>query len=144
VHLSALFSAARDHKSTRHAPCHEDELGEWRFTSTHSSTSPLDGSEWSASRRGRFIPREIAPGTHWIGGGVGPRTGLDAVVKRKITSLRRDSNPDHPIVHSEEEGKSSTHLSMITYITYVLWNFLPYKAVYDSITYRYDCVLLTL
>jgi hypothetical protein len=43
-------------------------------------------------------PREIAPGTHWIGGWVGPRAGLDAVVKRKISSPRRESNPRTPIV----------------------------------------------
>jgi hypothetical protein len=36
-------------------------------------TSALDGSEWSASHTGRFIPKEKAPGTHWIGGWVGPR-----------------------------------------------------------------------
>jgi hypothetical protein len=47
-------------------------------------TSALYGTEWSASRYGRFIPREIAPGTPWIGGWVGLRAGLDAVVKRKI------------------------------------------------------------
>jgi hypothetical protein len=29
---------------------------------------------------------------------VGPRAGLDAVSKRKIPGLRRDSNPDQPIV----------------------------------------------
>jgi len=29
-------------------------------------SSTLDGSEWSASRSGRFTPRERAPGTHWI------------------------------------------------------------------------------
>jgi len=29
------------------------------------------------------IPTERAPGTHWIGGRVGLRAGLDAVVKRK-------------------------------------------------------------
>jgi hypothetical protein len=38
-------------------------------------------------------PRERAPGTHWIGGRVGPRAVLDAVVKRKIPSPRRESNP---------------------------------------------------
>jgi len=27
-------------------------------------TSALDGGEWSASRPGRFIPRERAPDTH--------------------------------------------------------------------------------
>jgi hypothetical protein len=47
-------------------------------------TSALDGGEWSASRLCRFTPGERAPGTHWIGGWVGPRFGLDAVEKRKI------------------------------------------------------------
>jgi len=49
-------------------------------------TSALDGGEWSASRFGRFIPRERAPGIHWIGCWVGPRADLDKVAKRK-TSL---------------------------------------------------------
>jgi len=31
-------------------------------------------------------PKERTPGTHWIGGWVGPKTGLDTVVKRKIPS----------------------------------------------------------
>jgi hypothetical protein len=30
-------------------------------------TSALVGSEWSASRHGRFTPREQTPSTHWIG-----------------------------------------------------------------------------
>jgi hypothetical protein len=29
---------------------------------------------------------------------MGPRAGLDAVVKRKIPNTCRASNPDHPIV----------------------------------------------
>jgi hypothetical protein len=56
----------------------------------------IDGSEWSASRPGRFTPRERVPGTSWTGGWVGPRAILDAVVKRKILSPRRESNPDRP------------------------------------------------
>jgi hypothetical protein len=46
-----------------------------------------------------FTPRLLypqgksPPGTHWIGGWVGPRAGLDAVVWRKIPSPCRDSNP---------------------------------------------------
>jgi hypothetical protein len=39
--------------------------------------------EWSAPRPGRFTPGERSPGTHWIGGWVGPRAGLDDV-KRKL------------------------------------------------------------
>jgi hypothetical protein len=52
-----------------------------------------NGGEWSASRPGRFTPRERAFGTHWIGGWVGPGAGLDAVVKRKIPSPYRNSDP---------------------------------------------------
>jgi hypothetical protein len=61
-------------------------------------TAALDGGEWSASRPGRFTRMETAPGTHWIGGWVGPRAVLDRVVKRKIPSPRRKSNPRTPIV----------------------------------------------
>jgi hypothetical protein len=45
-------------------------------------TSALDGVEWSVSRPGRFTPGESAPGTHWIGGWVDTRAGLDDVEKR--------------------------------------------------------------
>jgi hypothetical protein len=72
------------------APRHEGVLREWRYSSTHSLTSALDGSEWSASRSGRFIPRETDPGTKWIGGWVGPRAVLDAVVTRKIPTPARN------------------------------------------------------
>jgi hypothetical protein len=58
--------------------------------------SALDGGEWSVSHPGRFTPRErtLVP----IRGWVGPRTVLDAEVKRKIPSPRRESNPLTPIV----------------------------------------------
>jgi hypothetical protein len=58
----------------------------------------LNGGEWSASRPGRFTPRERVPGTHWIGGWVDPRAVLDAVVKKKITTPRRESKSRTPIV----------------------------------------------
>jgi hypothetical protein len=50
-------------------------------------TSALAGGEWSVSRPGRFTPGERAPGTHWIGGWVGHRAGLDDVEKRKFLTL---------------------------------------------------------
>jgi len=40
--------------------------------------SALDGSEWSASRPGRFTPRERDSGTPWRGGWVGAIAVLDA------------------------------------------------------------------
>jgi hypothetical protein len=60
--------------------------------------SALDGGEWSASSPGRFAPSDTAPCTHRIGGWVGPSAVLDRVVKRKIPSPRRESNPRTPIV----------------------------------------------
>jgi hypothetical protein len=61
-------------------------------------TLALDGDEWSASRPCRFTPGVGAPGTHWIGGWVDPRGGLDAVAKRKKSHQCpcRELNPDHP------------------------------------------------
>jgi hypothetical protein len=50
-------------------------------------TSALVGGERSASRLGRFILGGKAPRTHWRGGWVGLRTGLDAVDKRKFLTL---------------------------------------------------------
>jgi hypothetical protein len=61
-------------------------------------TSALVGGKWSASRPGRFNPGERAHGTHWIGGWVGPRAGLDDVEKRKFLPPR-DSNSDPSVVH---------------------------------------------
>jgi hypothetical protein len=42
--------------------------------------------------------RERVPGTHWIGYCVDPRTGLEAVLKRRIPSSRGESKTDHPIL----------------------------------------------
>jgi hypothetical protein len=45
-----------------------------------------------------LYPRGKTPGTHWIGGRVGPRAGLDAGARRKILYPCRGSNLDLPIV----------------------------------------------
>jgi hypothetical protein len=50
-------------------------------------TSALVGGECSASRPCRFIPGKRAPGTHWVGGWVGPRAALDDVEKGKFLTL---------------------------------------------------------
>jgi hypothetical protein len=60
-------------------------------------SSALAGGEWSASRLCRFTPEERTPGTHWIGGWVDPRVGLDDVDNRKFLTLR-DSNSDPSVV----------------------------------------------
>jgi hypothetical protein len=45
-------------------------------------TSALVGSEWLALPSGKRVP-----GTHWIGGWLDPRTGLDDVQKRQFLTL---------------------------------------------------------
>jgi hypothetical protein len=50
-------------------------------------TSALFGGEWSASCPDRFTSEEKAPGTHWIGGWLEPRAGLDDVKKKKFLTL---------------------------------------------------------
>jgi hypothetical protein len=50
-------------------------------------TSALVEGEWSASRPGHFTPWERATGTHWIGGSVDPRIGLDDMKKRNFLPL---------------------------------------------------------
>jgi hypothetical protein len=52
-------------------------------------TLALDGGEWPASCPSHFTPSEIAPGTHWTGGRVGPRAGMDVMEKRKILPQQR-------------------------------------------------------
>jgi hypothetical protein len=56
---------------------------EWRYSSTHIFLPSALNGEWSASRPGRFTPEKRAPGTHRIGGWMGPRADLDDVEKRK-------------------------------------------------------------
>jgi hypothetical protein len=43
--------------------------------------SALLGGERSVSRPAHFNPEERVPVTHWIGGRVGPRAGLDDIKK---------------------------------------------------------------
>jgi hypothetical protein len=59
-------------------------------------TSALVEDEWLASRPQPLYPRKRAIGTHWIGSWVGPRAGLDAMEKRKISFSCRRSNPGRP------------------------------------------------
>jgi hypothetical protein len=50
-------------------------------------TSALVGGAWFASRPGRFIPRERAPGTHLIGW-VGPRSDWTVILKVLMLKTR--------------------------------------------------------
>jgi hypothetical protein len=99
---------------------HEGVLGEWRYSSNHSLTSAQDGGEWSASSPGRFTPKERAPGTHCMGGWMGPRAVLNAVVKRKIPSLRQESNPITPIVQPVAQRYTDWAITAPTILVYTV------------------------
>jgi hypothetical protein len=88
-------------------------------------TSTLDGGEWSGSRPGHFTPREIAAGTHWIGGWVGIRASLDGRSGKEKNSQPMPvlEPPDHaahspalyhwtiPTLHIKESIEQRSHLS---------------------------------
>jgi hypothetical protein len=101
--------------------------------STHSLTSALDGGEWSASRPGRFTPRERAPDTHWIGGWTDPRDVLDAVVRRKFPApagnrtLEPRSTSANPIELSrllQRKQRNENRLQILKLACYILFDTL--------------------
>jgi hypothetical protein len=55
---------------------------------------------FSVTPRPRFTHGERTPSTHWTGGWVGLRAGLDAGARRKILCPCQGSNLDHPIVQT--------------------------------------------
>ena len=55
-------------------------------------TSVLDGDEWSASR-----PHRFNPGSHSVGGWLGPRTGVDVYKKIKMFVPGGNRRPDRPV-----------------------------------------------
>jgi hypothetical protein len=70
------------------------KLGEWRYSTTHSLTSALDGGEWSVSRSTTLPPGKEPPVPLGQEGGWSPEKFWTI----KIPSSRRNSNPDHSIV----------------------------------------------
>jgi hypothetical protein len=71
-------------------------MEEWMYRSTIIDLGPTGGGEWSALRPDLFTPGRIAPYTHWIAGGVGPRARLDTGEERNLLPFR-ESNPDRPV-----------------------------------------------
>jgi hypothetical protein len=63
-----------------------------------------------------LYPRERSPGTHLIGSWVGPRAVRKAVVKRKIRSPSRKSNPRTPIVQSVAQRPPSSNAEVTEWV----------------------------
>jgi hypothetical protein len=76
---------------------HATKTNKWVEVWVHAFLmSGLHEGDWLASRPDHFTSGEKAPGTHRIGGWAGPKTGLDAAMKRKIPVPCREPNPYRP------------------------------------------------
>jgi hypothetical protein len=86
-------------------------------------TSALAGGEWSAACPCHFIPRERTPGTHWIGGWVGPRAGQDDVEKILDPTGTQTLNPRSSSPQPVATLLSQRHTdNLITYCKFhTLW-----------------------
>jgi hypothetical protein len=54
------------------------------YSSYSFTTSALDEGDGQPHAPAALYPRGKDPGTHWTGGWVGPRAGLDTEVREKI------------------------------------------------------------
>jgi hypothetical protein len=70
------------------------------YISYSLTTSALDGVSGERHVPAALYPRGKDPGTHWTGGWVGPRAGMDAEAREKIFCLCQGLNLDRPVVQS--------------------------------------------
>jgi hypothetical protein len=63
-----------------------------------------------------LYPGERGPGTHFIGGWVGPRADMDAETRRKMLCLCRRSNPGRPAC--------TQTLYWLSYPAYAFWKYV--------------------
>ena len=98
---------------------HEGPQGEQRYSSTLFLTSALEGGEGSASRPGRTLLRE-RPGTHFTGGGVGLRDGLDRCGESRPhrDSIPGPSSPQRVAIPTTLSGPQILVLNFHIYIGY--------------------------
>jgi hypothetical protein len=94
-------------------------------------TLALHGDEWSGSRLCWFTPWERAPGTHFKGGWMGARDGLDAMEKIKILTLPgmkpRPSSPKPISIPTEISRLLSRHRAAKKCCGLGIMNFLSYQ-----------------
>jgi hypothetical protein len=88
----------------------------------------LVGDEWSASRHCRFTPGEMARGTHWIRGWVGPRGGFDDMEKKNSWPYR-DSDSEPSVV----QPAASRHTD------YAIPFLLPYRYIWFYMHLHKEC-----
>jgi hypothetical protein len=89
------------HIKTAHKNIKQSHNTSWRRRGDSFMTSALDGLSGQRQAPAAFYPRGKDPVTHWTGGWVGPRAGLDTeAIGKKSSCLCRGSNLDLPFVQS--------------------------------------------
>jgi hypothetical protein len=76
-----------------------------------------------------LLPGKRSPRTHWIGGWVGRRAVLDAVVKRKIPIPWWESNPRTPIVQPVAQRYTDRTIMALGHVKLDM-QFFPNRATY--------------
>jgi hypothetical protein len=76
---------------------HAGAKGERKCSSYSLFIWTLEGGEWSASRPAALCPRERTAATHWTGGWVGLRAGLNTEARGKILFLCTGPNHGRPV-----------------------------------------------
>jgi hypothetical protein len=99
------------------------------YSSTHSLTSALDGGEWSASRPDSFNPREWIPDTHWIGGWMSPRAGLDTVVKKKFPAPTGTRTTHHPTRRPPLNNWTPSYVFIAWCVVNYVYKYIMYEPV---------------
>jgi hypothetical protein len=93
--LVTLTKSKKQAKQSRYTPCRR--LGGEVLIHDLGTKS-----RWvvSVTPRPRFTSGETTLGTHWTGGWVDPRAGMNTADRGKILCPCRESNPDRPVVQS--------------------------------------------
>ena len=79
--------------------------------------------EWSISRPDLFTPEKYTI-THWIGGWLGPRTGLDYLKRRTISGLCRNFIPQTTILYQTHASELVSTGNTFLRFTRILISFL--------------------
>jgi hypothetical protein len=92
--LRLLLESSKKAKLLRYH--HVSAMGERRYSSYSLFNLALDGVSGQRHAPAALYPQERTTGTHWIGGWVGLRAGLDTEVNEKILCFCRGSNLGRP------------------------------------------------
>ena len=85
--------SSKDKGKFHHTTGHEDPEGECRYSSTLSFSSALCGGGLVVKTTPRPLYPQERPGTHCIGGWVGPRAGLEGCEKSRLIGIRSQDRP---------------------------------------------------